>query len=182
MGYTDQNLLAPANADPIAVANTEQNGRLERRENRHAEGFQRAHRLRSSADFARIRQQGRRLNSQHLTLIYARRAPITSNASNASGAPASSLDVSDAAPLPTRIGFAISKRVGDAVRRNLVKRRLREYIRRALFQIAPGWDMIIGARSGAAQADSATLGAETLDLLTRARLLPPRRHEEPYHS
>ncbi len=140
---------------PASDAAPEHNGSLERTTTRHDERFERRHRLRAAADFARIRQQGRRLNSQHLTLSFARCAP--------------SADSSLAAP--TRIGFSISKRVGDAVRRNLVKRRLREHLRRALWNIAPGWDMIITARPGAAQADSETLRAETLDLLTRARLL-----------
>jgi ribonuclease P protein component len=162
---------------PNAPPYPEQDGRLERRDDGHDERFQRAHRLRSSVDFARTRQQGRRLNSAHLTLIYARRTPVLVGASG--GADAGTPDV---APLPTRIGFAISKRVGDAVRRNLVKRRLREHIRRALWKIAPGWDMIIGARPGAAQADSATLGAETRDLLTRGRLMVAPRQQEPYRS
>lgn len=117
------------------------------------------------------------MNSAHLTLIYARRAPVVAP-SGASGVATADGQTPVA---PTRIGFAISKRVGDAVRRNLVKRRLREHIRRALWKIAPGWDMIIGARPGAAQADDATLGAEALDLLARGRLLLSAAHEEPNH-
>ena len=165
---------------PIAPAHAEHNGRLARSDDRHDERFQRAHRLRASADFARTRQQGRRLNSPHLTLIYARRSFITPTTPMPTDAPASSAQRMTAEP--TRIGFSISKRVGDAVRRNLVKRRLRDHIRRALWKIAPGWDMIIGARAGAAQADSATLGAETLDLLMRARLLLAAQHEESKRS
>ncbi len=71
----------------------------------------------------------------------------------------------------TRVGFSVSKRVGSAVQRNLVKRRLREQVRRLLWNVAPAWDMIITAKPGAAEVDYATLGAETLDMLTRARLL-----------
>lgn len=158
---------------PITPAHSEQNGRLARTDDKHDARFQRAHRLRSSADFARTRQQGRRLNSARLTLIYARRAPMA-GATEASGGVAGG---ESAAVAPTRIGFAISKRVGDAVRRNLVKRRLREHLRRALWKIAPGWDMIIGARPGAAQADDVALGAEALDLLARARLLIATAHQ-----
>jgi len=164
------------NQHPTARAHAEHNERLERSDGRRDERFQRAHRLRASADFARTRQQGRRLNSAHLTLIYTQRPPNASPTTPPNDTSASSAQRMTASP--TRIGFSISKRVGDAVRRNLVKRRLREHIRRALWKIAPGWDMIIGARAGAAQADSATLGAETRDLLLRARLLVAAQHEE----
>ncbi len=56
----------------------------------------------------------------------------------------------EAVPLPTRLGLTVSKKVGDAVARNLVKRRLRE-----LFRLHKGWfpparDIVIIARPGTA--------------------------------
>lgn len=118
----------------------------------HDERFPRERRLRSAADFAAVRQRGRRINSAHLMLSYARRSEAQSTEA------------------PTRVGFSVNKRVGDAVRRNLVKRRLREQVRRFLWNVAPAWDMIITAKPGAAEVDFATLGAETLDIVTRAHL------------
>jgi ribonuclease P protein component len=55
--------------------------------------------------------------------------------------------------------------------RNRVKRRLREVIRRKLTRIAPGYDLVITARPGAADARMETLEQEVAGLLARARLL-----------
>jgi len=71
----------------------------------------------------------------------------------------------------SRIGFSVSRRVGGAVQRNRVKRRLREVIRRKLPRIAPGYDLVITARPGAADARMETLEQDVAVLLARARLL-----------
>ena len=44
----------------------------------------------------------------------------------------------------TRIGYSISKRIGTAVSRNLVKRRLKNII--GDFKLKPGWDIVVVAR------------------------------------
>ena len=67
----------------------------------------------------------------------------------------------------------MSKRVGDAVTRNRVKRRLREAVRRTLADLPPGWDIVLVARSAAATADYTTLDATVRELLARARLTHP---------
>jgi ribonuclease P protein component len=71
-------------------------------------------------------------------------------------------------PPPVRIGFSVSKRVGNAVTRNLVKRRLREAMRHRLVALAGGWDLVLTALPSASGVDFATLGTELDDLLTRA--------------
>ena len=49
-----------------------------------------------------------------------------------------------------RIGFTASKKIGNAVARNLAKRRLREVARAVLPGLArPGWDYVLVARPGA---------------------------------
>ena len=125
-----------------------------------SERFRRESHVRSSQDFQRVRRRGKRQQGQWLIVMYARRP-----------GEAATPDTPDAACLPTRVGFSVSKRVGSAVRRNRVKRRLREAVRRRLWNAQPGWDMIVIARPEAADADYAALASELQDLLTRARLL-----------
>jgi ribonuclease P protein component len=69
----------------------------------------------------------------------------------------------------TRFAFAISKRVGNAVTRNRVKRRLREVLR--LSALTEGHDIVIVARPAAAEADFQDLKTELTLLLKRSKLL-----------
>ena len=69
-----------------------------------------------------------------------------------------------------RAGIAVGKRVGGAVQRNRVKRRVREHLRARLAELTPGWDVVISARPPAAAATFDELGAAIDQLLTRARL------------
>jgi len=69
----------------------------------------------------------------------------------------------------SRYGFSVGKRVGGAVVRNRLKRRLREIMRSV--QLAPGWDIIFIARPPSAAADFAGLGKSVEGLLSRAGLL-----------
>lgn len=48
------------------------------------------------------------------------------------------------------MGITVSKKVGKAHDRNLVKRRLREAIRR--FDLAPGYDLVVVAKPAASDA------------------------------
>jgi ribonuclease P protein component len=68
-----------------------------------------------------------------------------------------------------RYGFIVSKRVGGAVARNRVKRRLREIIRQ--LNLKAGTDIIFSARPQTAQAEFEVLKTAVLDLLAKAGLL-----------
>jgi len=68
----------------------------------------------------------------------------------------------------TRYGLTVSRRVGKAVVRNRIKRRLRQILRQ--MNLPPGWDLIVIARNPAASADFTTLGRSVGNLLVRAGL------------
>lgn len=75
----------------------------------------------------------------------------------------------------SRYGFAVGKRLGGAVVRNRVKRRLSEVVR--LTPTKDGWDMVFIARQAAAEADYHTLRRAMEELLARAQLLANGRKE-----
>lgn len=67
----------------------------------------------------------------------------------------------------TRVGYAVSRRVGGAVVRNRVRRRLRELLRQHLGILVAGrstagggWDLVVTAQPAAADASYAQLGAD----------------------
>ncbi len=57
----------------------------------------------------------------------------------------------------SRLGLTVSRRVGNAVVRNRIKRRLREIFRRAGAALPPGIDLVAVARPPAASLDFAAL-------------------------
>jgi ribonuclease P protein component len=70
-----------------------------------------------------------------------------------------------------RVGLITSRRVGGAVARNRVRRRLREIVRRNQQALKGGIWFVVIARRSAAQTDSAALEAEWLRLARRAGIL-----------
>ena len=67
------------------------------------------------------------------------------------------------------MGFAVGRRVGNAVVRNRVKRRLREHLRQRI--LPENWDIVVAARPAAAGATYRELGQAMDELLSRAGLL-----------
>jgi ribonuclease P protein component len=79
-----------------------------------------------------------------------------------------------------RYGFITSKRLGGAVVRNRVRRRLREAVR--ALDTVPGWDVVLAARAAAARADFHELKSAIVNLFARAGLLAdtaPDREDRP---
>lgn len=83
------------------------------------------YRLRANADFQRLRREGHTLVHPLLVLSFQR----------------NDLEYS-------RFGFAVGRRVGGAVARNRIKRRMRESVRVRMQaqRIAAGWDAVFIAR------------------------------------
>lgn len=96
------------------------------------------HRMRRSQDYAAAVRRGRR--SGRSTLV-AHLAAVE-------------------ADQPTRVGFVVSRAVGGAVTRNVVRRRLRELARHRLDRIGEGRLLVIRALPRAATATQAELGSD----------------------
>lgn len=126
-----------------------------------------AYRLRLTADVIRVRQYGRHWRHPLMTLIIYSHPSGEADSDNAKTAEQA---------MQSRFGFVAGRHVGSAVRRNRVKRRLREIIRSRLEQIEPGWDFLVVARQPAAEATFAELESAMVQLLQRAGVLAVR-HE-----
>lgn len=70
----------------------------------------------------------------------------------------------------TRCGFVAGKKIGKAVERNRVRRRLREVVRLSYSSIAFGWDLVFVIRASAADAPFALLQEAVRLLLQRGGL------------
>lgn len=114
--------------------------------------MQKHQRLRKSREFAAVRRQGRSWSNRYLVLIACRNDTET-----------------------TRFGFSVGKRIGKAVVRNKVKRRLRELARSS--NIPGGWDLVFIARKDASTADFQGLNGSMSNLLERAGLLKVSNQE-----
>jgi ribonuclease P protein component len=71
-----------------------------------------------------------------------------------------------------RVGFTVSRKVGNAVERNRVRRRLREVARSVIpARASPSFDYVLVGRQAALKRDFATLQAELVEALKRLKAL-----------
>lgn len=72
-----------------------------------------------------------------------------------------------------RVGITVGKKLGHAVVRNRVRRRLREVYRLHEERFQPGWDIVVVARTRAISAPFAQLTKAYLSLAEKAGILLP---------
>lgn len=94
-------------------------------------GLPRGHRVRRSAEFARARTSGPGIHTSHFILVVATRSETTSDHST------------------WRLGLVVSRRVGNAVQRNRIKRLVRECFRSWPTPLSGPIDLIVIAKIGA---------------------------------
>ena len=70
-----------------------------------------------------------------------------------------------------RVGITVGKKLGHAVVRNRVRRRLREVYRLNEDKFLPGWDIVVVARTRAVDAEFSKLTKSYLALAKKAGLL-----------
>jgi len=109
--------------------------------------MKRKYRLRRNVDFQRVRHIGKSNASPLLVLAFLQ----------------NNLDHS-------RFGFVASKRLGNAVQRNKIKRRMREAVRLRMLHIKPGVDIVFIARKYAITASYTELAQSLEQLLKTADL------------
>jgi ribonuclease P protein component len=83
-------------------------------------------RIRARADFLRLQRGSRGAKTPHFVVI-AERGPGPDR----------------------RLGVTVSRKIGDAVRRNRVKRLVREFFRKNRSELQPALDLLVIARAGA---------------------------------
>ena len=76
-----------------------------------------------------------------------------------------------------RVGITVSKKLGHAVVRNRVRRRLRDVYRLNEDKFQSGWDIVVVARSKAVTAQFQKLTAAYLQLAEKAGILLPTDSE-----
>lgn len=106
--------------------------------------MQTQHRLRKTSQFQAVYRKGKSAGTREISVIY-----LSSSA--------------------LRVGFSVSKKVGNAVTRNKIKRRLRAAFRAELPSLKKGL-YIVAARPAAVQADFQTLKRSLRYLLKKQQL------------
>jgi len=123
--------------------------------------FGRSDRLRDSRDYRRVSRRGQRRSSDAFVVLRARRSDATTD-SRSGEKPGRNPRDRGSVPGSTRarIGITASRKVGNAVVRNRIKRRVRAWYRRHRDGLRPDEDIVVIARKPAS-----LLGGHEIDAL-----------------
>ena len=115
--------------------------------------FDKQRRLLKASDFNRVFKQGRRVSVPEFTLAYRIRVDKSGKA------------------FPPRLGLSVSRKVGNAVVRNLLKRRLREIFRLNQVELVPGSELVVIPRKEASILGFLELKTKFLGLWKRGNMV-----------
>jgi ribonuclease P protein component len=118
-------------------------------------GFPARLRIKQRRDFLRVQRGGRKHQLRHFMVFAARRVPPSESSSP---------------PLPTRLGITVTRKIGNAVARNRIKRLVREVFRQNRERLPSGLDLVWVAKQGAAEADFAAVLSDLEALVRRGQL------------
>jgi ribonuclease P protein component len=117
--------------------------------------FPRSSRLNRASEFNSVRTSGKSWTGKHLVLATLARDEA----------------------VPSRIGIVATRRLGNAVTRNQVRRKIREIFRLNQHRIRKGFWLVTIARFSSAVADYEELERDWLRLADRASILAPGSHD-----
>ena len=109
--------------------------------------LKRVNRLRKRYQFNYVYKSGEHFSSQHL-VVY-----VTSSKTKS-----------------IKVGFAVTKKIGHAVVRNKIRRRLRELVQKQLPNLKQNYNIIVVAKESVTEASFEQLGFELNKLLKKANL------------
>ncbi|HEX7659445.1 MAG TPA: ribonuclease P protein component [Pseudonocardiaceae bacterium] len=125
-----------------------------------------AARLTRSQEFGLVVRRGRRAGRPRLVVHALHGSPTDHRTANLTPPTRSAADTS----APARVGFVVSKAVGNSVVRHRVTRRLRHLIRDRLGTLPGGYTLVVRALPPAATSSSRELGADLDGALRRLGL------------
>lgn len=115
--------------------------------------MQKRYRLCRREDFAKVYKGGRSV-ANHQFVLYYKENPKTTK---------------------IRLGVSASKKVGGAVQRNQIRRRVKEIVRRNMDEIKTGYDLILIVRAGAMKLDYIGLEKSIRHVMRKGGLMTSKR-------